>query len=74
MGGTISVQTQCCIRGDEEWEEEEEEDGETPRRAGALERAAASKAAEVPQRSLDHSPPSRLGRAFDRPRSRCKPL
>ena len=28
MGGTISVQTQCCIRGDEEWEEEEEEDGE----------------------------------------------
>ena len=26
MGGTISVQTQCCIRGDEEWEEEEEED------------------------------------------------
>ena len=26
MGRTISVQTQCCIRGDEEWEEEEEED------------------------------------------------
>ena len=33
MGGTISVQTQCCIRGDEEWEEEEEEEEDDGQRA-----------------------------------------
>ena len=33
MGGTISVQTQCCIRGDEEWEEEEEEEEDDGDRA-----------------------------------------
>ena len=29
MGGTISVQTQCCLHnGDEEWEEDDGESGE----------------------------------------------
>ena len=58
MGGTISVQTQCCIRGDEEWEEEEEDDGESRAREKLLVEPAHWNGRPPPQR-----PPRSLSEA-----------